>query len=261
MGLEWRMTPESGCTYGIREGMIIRNTFLEFGPSSDQLDNDPVGDDSRPLAFRFGSADLTEAQRHLPRRACRVRARSCPVEAFEGEVDLCQESSLDTTRSPSTEAGADADDWQGSTDAQAQGAPVWQRWHADSGKWPASAGFGQSAKSGGRGKKGGQQAQTNHQTLVLRGLPFHVSERELRQFLESSGVGQDLLAHDGAVTLLSNSQGRPSGFAEVTLAPGADFSSVKDRLHMRRLGGRYIEALPPRAGKHHGGRGRGSWRR
>lgn len=265
--LEWRMTPESGCTYGIPEGMVIRNTFLEFGDI-------PAGEGGKPDIFRAGSADLTEAQRHLlpqPQANCRVRAQSCPAEALAGDGDIRKDndSSLDSTRSPTTEGGADAEDWQGSMEApKGRQAPKWRRWEEhqeDASQWTshASVGFSQSPKSGGRGKKGSQPpSASNHHTLVLRGLPFNVSETEIWQFLESSGVGQDQLADDSAVVLLSNAQGRPSGFAEVYLARGADFWTVRDRLHMKRLGGRYIEALPPRAGKKPQGGGRGgSWRR
>lgn len=83
-------------------------------------------------------------------------------------------------------------------------------------------------------------------SVVLRGLPFNVTEEEVLTFIRKAGVSRELLAPDGVVALLANAQGRPSGFAEVRLAQGANLRDVRVRLHMQHLRGRYIEALPPR---------------
>jgi len=96
--------------------------------------------------------------------------------------------------------------------------------------------------SGERGRNGCASASS----VVLRGLPFNVTEEEVLAFVEKAGVSCDVLAPENIVVLLANAQGRPSGFAEIRLARGVDFSDVRVRLHMQHLRGRYIEALPPR---------------
>jgi hypothetical protein len=82
--------------------------------------------------------------------------------------------------------------------------------------------------------------------VVLRGLPFDVTEQQVLAFAEKAGVARNDLAPDSSVVLLTNSQGRASGFAEVHLAEGVDLWTVRKSLHMQHLGGRYIEALPPK---------------
>jgi len=108
----------------------------------------------------------------------------------------------------------------------------------------------------GRSRKGRAAADTT--SVVLRGLPFNVTEDEVLTFIRKAGVSREDLAPDAVVALLANAQGRPSGFAEVRLARGVDFWDVRERLHMQHLRGRYIEALPPRPARKsaakHGGR-------
>jgi len=82
--------------------------------------------------------------------------------------------------------------------------------------------------------------------LVLRGLPFTITEAAVLKFIKSKGVEASDLAGRDAVVLLME-RGRPSGFAEIYLAPTADAKRVKQCLHMQYLGGRYVEALPPKA--------------
>lgn len=101
-------------------------------------------------------------------------------------------------------------------------------------------------------------------TVVLRGLPFNVAKEEVLAFVLNAGVSRQSLHPKGAVTLKSNSEGRPSGFAEIHLARGADFGEVRVQLHMQYLRGRYIEAFPPRpvrksAIKYGGARWAGTW--
>jgi hypothetical protein len=81
--------------------------------------------------------------------------------------------------------------------------------------------------------------------VILRGLPWDVTEQQVLAFVKKAGVGRKDLAPD-SVVLLANSQGRSSGFAEVHLAEGVDPWSVRRSLHLQHLGGRYIEALPPK---------------
>merc|ERR1719171_1773980 len=79
---------------------------------------------------------------------------------------------------------------------------------------------------------------------MLRGLPFTATEDDIAEFLKKAGVTSSL-APGNSIVLLSNNQGRPSGFAEISLADGYDFGEFRDAVNMRRLGTRYIEVLPP----------------
>jgi hypothetical protein len=96
--------------------------------------------------------------------------------------------------------------------------------------------------------------------VVLRGLPYDVTEHQVLAFVKKAGVARKDLAPKSKVVLLTNSKGRSSGLAEVHLAEGVDLWSVRQRLHMRDLGGRYIEALPPKPARKAALRaGRQSW--
>lgn len=89
-----------------------------------------------------------------------------------------------------------------------------------------------------------------NRVLLLRGLPFAVTEHELMTFLEENCVMEYLASRP--VVLLTNANGRPSGFAEVKMNTTADFWEVREMLHMQRLGGRYIEVLSPTGNKSYG---------
>jgi len=95
--------------------------------------------------------------------------------------------------------------------------------------------------------------------IVLRGLPFTATEAQVLEFVKKSGVrSKDLLSSE-CVSLLANAEGRPSGFAEIRLSKSAKFADVYRRLHMKYLGDRYIEALPPKSGNK--SRSNRRWRR
>jgi len=148
--------------------------------------------------------------------------------------------------------------------------------HEDSfdGPWKSRSPKASRRDSKGKGRDAwAVQTPANANSMVLRGLPFSLTEADLLHFIEEAGVSKYELARDRPCTLMQNPQGRPSGFAEIWLASGADFWEIRQKIHMQRLGGRYIEALPPRdTGKPTGkarsppstrqsGRANGSWRR
>jgi len=89
-------------------------------------------------------------------------------------------------------------------------------------------------------------SKRHSEMIVLRGLPFNVTEEEVLAFIHKAGVPREFLAPWGAVALLANAYGRPSGFAEVRLAHCANLRDVRVQLHMQHLRGRYIEVLPPK---------------
>jgi len=117
---------------------------------------------------------------------------------------------------------------------------------------PTAATTPAAAARGGANQKGnrsGRRSGGDQTSLVLRGLPFSVTEADIATFLEESGVPSSAIAGPRAITLLANQQGRPSGFAEIQLNRGTNYWEVQAKVHMQSLGGRYIEALPPRGGK------------
>lgn len=81
--------------------------------------------------------------------------------------------------------------------------------------------------------------------LVLRGLPFCATEADVLALIKQAGAAE-ALAQDKPVRLLMNPSGRASGFAEVHLSSQADSCKVAEKLHMQRLGSRYLEVLPYR---------------
>lgn len=239
--LDWRIGHDSGMVYGVPQGLSVRGTFLEW---ADEVDSEIF-----ECRTGQGSRDLTEAQLHL--YDCRMqRSRSCPVLKF-GEACVGSDSSV-STDVPNAEDKVDADEYVlGCVWPEAD---AWRN-AAESSWWEANA------NSCGRGKSSASPSSSS--VLVLRGLPFNTTEAEIAAFLKKSGVKQESLIPDRKIVLLANVQGRASGFAEIHLAPGADFNDIRNRLHMQHLGGRYIEALPPRSTKKLGGSGRKpkGWRR
>lgn len=91
-------------------------------------------------------------------------------------------------------------------------------------------------------------------SLVLRGLPFNITEADIAAFIEQHGVSGDL-APGRPISLMTTPQGKSSGFAEVQLNMHANYPEIEQKLHMQCIGERYIEVLPPQA------RGKfGSWK-
>jgi hypothetical protein len=140
----------------------------------------------------------------------------------------------------------------------------WSPYGSAGGRSPNYRDFRSPKSQSQKGKGGGPEI-----TLILRGLPFNVTEAEVAAFVEQNGAMNDL-SPVRPITLLDNAQGRPSGFAELHLNKNATFYEVHEKLHMGRLGSRYIEALPRGRGKFPGGGGvprprvdkrESSWRR
>eukprot|EP00746_Dinoflagellata_sp_MGD_P016297 gnl/MRDRNA2_/MRDRNA2_136737_c0_seq1.p1 gnl/MRDRNA2_/MRDRNA2_136737_c0~~gnl/MRDRNA2_/MRDRNA2_136737_c0_seq1.p1 ORF type:complete len:504 (-),score=113.37 gnl/MRDRNA2_/MRDRNA2_136737_c0_seq1:189-1700(-) len=78
-------------------------------------------------------------------------------------------------------------------------------------------------------------------TLRLRGLPYRAREEDVRRFL---GRHLKNVAQDGqAVRFITNSDGRPSGFATVRFVSHAAAKEALEDLHNKRLDHRYIEVF------------------
>jgi len=263
--LEWQQGENPCHAYGIPEGCVVRNTFLEW---------QECGGDGAYV-------DAALAPRVLMHR----RALSCPEDLVTTLPSTLEEVQGSRTGSPSTpcalgrphlvvranssgdcecydnsplrangpsrsiEATSQSQDtrgdlrYEGSQNSIAVEKPLEE---------DASALYAGGRSPNNRNQKS-QKNRANGTSLVLRGLPFNVSEDDVAAFIDHAGALQDL-APGKPIVLLNNAQGRPSGFAEVNLNRAADFWQVRQKLHMQRLGGRYIEALPPRnASKSFGG--------
>lgn len=238
---DWKSSEESGFVYGVPEGCVVRNTFLEWQDTG--------------AGAVFPADEVTETHSKVASTRQR-RSQSCPAETSTHipDMDTCNGSeSLDSTRSPTTEDGREREDMEGGITAespQSQSALPWQPYpEQDEGNWKSQSAWSPTSQNG--RNKG--RALASPTSLVLRGLPFNVTGPEIFKFVGQAGVSRDDLAPEGGVVLLTNVQGRPSGFAEVHLAAGADFWDVRQKLHMQRLGGRYVEALPPRPTRKPGG--------
>jgi len=274
---------------GIPRGCIVRNTFLEwleydYDDSSCQEDNDdfvvavacdrskqsrskscpgkaikvtaletcnqqrdlnviPSGslDDEQPhvaKAVSFASGDLSRA-----RTQAFVTGPDEESAAARSAGTLRRGARLPRHQSHATTWVSEDRD----AEASRGGAEDTARWNLSwQSQTPSSAG-GRSPNS--RGKARSQQLGGCQQAIVLRGLPFNVTEADVLDFVEDAGAIKSL-APSRPILLLQNKQGRPSGFAEVHLNKHANFREVQEMLHMQQLGNRYVEALPPR----HGGR-------
>jgi len=233
--------------FGIPEGCIVRNTFIE-----------------RPDFSAEGS----------PRSA-----RSCPEEALSSfgvcGIETAPSESEGSTRSPATDEEAEIDGSVGpktappvfsslSATAAAWEVPTWQ-WWSDmpdesfyQSAWPPSQQdmwdvMSQPPTLADTPRTENSKSASDPTSLVLRGLPFTTSESEIKLFLERAGVGSKDVLKEVGIVLLSNPQGRATGFAEIHLAHGAHFAHVREKIHMQQLGGRYIEVLPPRQARKRAG--------
>jgi hypothetical protein len=83
--------------------------------------------------------------------------------------------------------------------------------------------------------------------LSLRGLPFSTTEDEVYTFIEELGCTEWLAQIAKPITLVENAQGKPTGFAEITLAKTADFGTVRSKIHLQYFGKRYVEVMPQKA--------------
>eukprot|EP00927_Polykrikos_kofoidii_P008138 TRINITY_DN13379_c0_g1_i1.p1 TRINITY_DN13379_c0_g1~~TRINITY_DN13379_c0_g1_i1.p1 ORF type:complete len:303 (-),score=42.54 TRINITY_DN13379_c0_g1_i1:117-1025(-) len=95
----------------------------------------------------------------------------------------------------------------------------------------------------------GKSSEINSQlparsSVILRGLPYQVTEDEIAEFLSEQGIGA-FLAIEKPVTIVLTAQGRPSGLAEVRLMPFADMPLVRQMVDRKYLGGRYVEVFLP----------------
>jgi len=135
-------------------------------------------------------------------------------------LEECQEGDLEAYYSSSKGYGGVNDcyemaDWDGSTPS-------------------ASPAGGKKVKGWSVGRKA---------KLLLRGLPFSVDELQLANFIDQM-CGPGCLSPDPTpISLLRNQQNRPSGFADVYLSADTDPHYVREKIHLQRLGGRYIEVL------------------
>lgn len=118
-------------------------------------------------------------------------------------------------------------------------------------RWDLDDNWRLSSRESKHGRRGARAAfkQVSSNVLVLRGLPFNVTEPEVYKFIEEVGAKRYLAHVDNPVNLLTNAQGKPSGFAEIHIGRSSDVAEARSKLHMEYFGSRYIEVLPYRSDK------------
>ena len=72
----------------------------------------------------------------------------------------------------------------------------------------------------------------------MRGLPFSVSEREIRDFFQDFRVAERDIKID-------MNQGRPTGYALVFFENEDEAQRAKDQLNKKYLGSRYVDLSFP----------------
>jgi hypothetical protein len=241
--------------FGVPQGCIVRNTFLEWQDYGDSSKGQEAIDSDDSTSFGVESLPSSRSMHYLR------KSRSCPGEVFVAgvvEAYINPDSSPDNSTVSGNENALaeedDADDGDRWESLRTSSTP-WRRRglrvdlsQEESWKSPTSGGRSLKSRKEDRDipKSGKGKCNPSTNPLVLRGLPFTVTEAELTSFIEEAGAKDYLAPVAKPINLLSNTQGRPSGFAELHLAKSADFWEVRDKLHMQYFGNRYIEVLPHR---------------
>mmetsp|Transcript_19777 Transcript_19777/g.44553 ORF Transcript_19777/g.44553 Transcript_19777/m.44553 type:complete len:722 (+) Transcript_19777:46-2211(+) len=76
--------------------------------------------------------------------------------------------------------------------------------------------------------------------LQLRGLPYRATDEDIRDFL---GDFASHLSNESSIRLVTNRDGRPSGFATVQLTSPEAAQQCRDQLHLRSMEDRYVEVF------------------
>jgi len=239
---EWHRDFGTGCQYGVPQGCVIRNTFIEWREYQTPSKN--ADGQSTPVYEN-------ESDRDTPAR----RARSSPPSPMASSSVSTQ---VEETETQASQSGGSADGHE-VTAAYSQearrssyGRSRGER-HAreeESSSWNVVSPKGRGAVY--QAPSPNSPPAHSDATLLLRGLPFTATEEEVLAFVKQCGVSENLLA-PRPIVIITNSANRPSGFAEVRLAinelPDADarLAEAREALHLRCLGDRYIEVLPPRS--------------
>jgi len=88
----------------------------------------------------------------------------------------------------------------------------------------------------------GDEDSSNPSSVQLRGLPFRATIEDVQRFLGEHA--QNLSSEKNPnICLLSNRDGRPSGFARVFFVSPQAAHKCRDSLHKKQMGERYIEVL------------------
>lgn len=270
----------SKATFGVPKGCIVRNTFLQWQFYEIQTKEEGTSDNEHQVIYLdhaepsvkrshscpvFPGSAGSLVQQSLPE----ATARNChdAKEPFKTEMSWADQMA-DLTGS--TTSGGEDDTLEVSQDfpelsdsTPSNNKPKTQsRWDLDD-DWRSPVSRDTQRRLRARESKSGRsKAQVSSNTLVLRGLPFNVTEAEVYDFIEEVGAKRYLAHIDNPVNLLTNAQGKPSGFAEVHVGRTSDMAEVRGKIHNKYFGNRYIEVLPYRSEKHERfSDRRGSWRR
>jgi RNA recognition motif-containing protein len=79
-----------------------------------------------------------------------------------------------------------------------------------------------------------------HAALQLRGLPYKATAEDVHAFLDGHAAH---LCSENPIYLMLNRDGRPSGFARVTLVSPEAARRCRDELHLKAMDDRYVEVF------------------
>lgn len=103
---------------------------------------------------------------------------------------------------------------------------------------------GKKEQYGNQGKSR-RKANSEADSVVLRGLPFKATDMTVLQFICHAGCKQFLAPTDKPIKILNDVHGRPSGYCKIYVARSSHIEELKDRLHLRYFDNtRYVEVLP-----------------
>lgn len=267
------LASSSDALFGVPKGCIVRNTFLEWDEEQ-ACDTDSTGTPGRsssPSSRRARScppepeqvnrqSSWSDEEQELP---LAVRTMSCITPRPRVFQVNAEDALADVQKPPPAQlSGADRQTAEASGPAR-RGRHAGGHCDDDEGSWlqesPAYQGQSPQMSAGGRSPasgnsfesrgslrtpKGSASKRADWSSLVLRGLPFDATEADVIGFIQQYGLAGSL-APVQPVQLVTNPQGKPSGFAQVQLNKQANYIEMQERLHMQRLGDRYIEVLPP----------------
>merc|ERR1719329_707193 len=80
------------------------------------------------------------------------------------------------------------------------------------------------------------RTQATPPTVFLRGLPFGTTKEEVCAIFSTHGLSDRIANESDAITMLTKSNGKPSGNALVQLGRADDVAVVQSVLHMTDFG-------------------------
>jgi len=90
------------------------------------------------------------------------------------------------------------------------------------------------------GGAGFDEEVDGHAALQLRGMPYKATAEDVQAFL---GHNSEFMCAESPIYLMLNRDGRPSGFARVTMQSPEAARRCRDELHLKAMDDRYVEVF------------------